>query len=97
MPVLRIRAKSVCVYVCVRVCFGLSVVCFELSCLRAWGLGATPRTHTSIDNELGAEGITALVPVLNALTGLQTLNLRSACVDTCGRSDRVAGAVFDLG
>ena len=95
MPRVWTKSERACV------CFGVRVMCFELSCLRAWGLGATPHTHmytrVSVDNELGAEGITALVPVLNALTGLQTLNLRSACVDTCGRSDRVAGAVFDLG
>ena len=46
----RMFGQRACVYVCV--CFGLRLMCFDLSCLRAWGLGATlspiptPHIHT---------------------------------------------------
>ena len=58
-----------------------------------------PHTYTRVpvDNELDAAAITALVPGLKTLKGLQILNLEGACVGTRGLSVRVTRAVFDSG
>ena len=102
------KGICVCVCACVRVYVFLCEgdVCVELSCLGAWGLGITPHpnthTHThararvSIANKLDAEAMTALVPGLKTLSGLQSLNLFSACERTRGLSARVARACLIL-